>query len=277
MGARPKTLLASFIPPLCTYLIFIRSKDSSDILLLISILLSALFIQISTNFFNDAIDFEKGSDEKRVGPSRITSSGFVTVTKVKRWAIISLGLATLFGVPILLKGGLIYFFMGTLSLFLTYGYTGGPFALAYKGLGEVFVFIFFGLFSVLGTYHLYRVTFDWNVFYIAISFGLLATTLICINNYRDRHTDPLTKKMTLATLVSDRTYLGIIVATVLAPYFIYTFLPFRSYVILFSLPLALKIISHIFKSDGEKLNPVLAMAGGHLLLFSISCVLSINL
>ena len=149
-GARPKTLLASVLPVAASYTLahfhFSSELNSHAFLLLIFAILSAMAIQIATNLFNDAIDFEKGADRHRVGPKRITNDTTMPPVLVKRMANFTLIAAALFGIPLIIQGGWPIFFMGVLSLYLSYGYTGGPFPLAYLGLGELFVFLFFGLF-----------------------------------------------------------------------------------------------------------------------------------
>jgi 1,4-dihydroxy-2-naphthoate octaprenyltransferase len=250
-----------------------------DYLLLICILLCSLFIQFATNFFNDVIDHKKGADDfERLGPTRVTSSGLVPPQTVMKWAFVSVFMALIFGIPLMLKGGVPILMLGLLSLYLTYGYTGGKVSLAYRGLGELFVFLFFGLLSVVGTYYLLTERVNGNVFILGSVFGLLNTTLICINNLRDRDQDQRKNKLTLATRMTRTSYQLFIVTTILVPYLLMTLLlPINLWLLFFVAPLVFSffLIVMVFKKKNAELNSVLAMAGGHLLLFGLTstCVL----
>ena len=148
MAMRPKTLLASLIPPLVSFIYYVGQSHETPYLMLICCLVSALCIQVATNFFNDVIDFKKGADTIRKGPTRVTASGLVRPKTIYLWASLAIFTACIFSIPIVLKGGVIFLILGLISIYLSYGYTGGPLPLAYKGLGELFVFLFFGLFSI---------------------------------------------------------------------------------------------------------------------------------
>ena len=279
MAARPKTLPASLVPPIVTFAFLTYEGLKGDYILLICILLCSLFIQFATNFFNDVIDYKKGADDKeRLGPTRVTSSGLVQPKTVMKWAFISVFMALIFGIPLMLKGGIPILVLGLMSLYLTYGYTGGKVSLAYRGLGELFVFLFFGLLSVVGTYYLLSDKINGDIFILGSVFGLLNTTLICINNLRDRDQDQRKNKLTLATRMTRTSYQFFIVTTILVPYLLMTFLlPLNLRLLFFLAPFAfsLFLIVMVFKKQNAELNSVLAMAGGHLLLFGLTstCVL----
>ena len=279
MAARPKTLPASLVPPIVTFAFLTYEGLKGDYILLICILLCSLFIQFATNFFNDVIDHKKGADDfERLGPTRVTSAGLVPPQTVTKWAFFSVFMALLFGIPLMLKGGVPILLLGLLSLYLTYGYTGGKVSLAYRGLGELFVFLFFGLLSVVGTYYLLSEKMNGNIFILGSIFGLLNTTLICINNLRDRDQDQRKNKLTLATRMTRASYQVFIVCTILAPYLLMNFLLPLNFLLLFFLgPLVFSVllIVMVYKKKNAELNSVLAMAGGHLLLFGLTstCVL----
>lgn len=270
LAMRPKTLLAGGVPPLVAYAYFVGRTSGSALIYLFLCVFGALFIQIATNFFNDVIDFEKGADEKRVGPTRVSSSGLVSIKTVKTWAYVSVGLGALCGIPLIIRGGWPFFVLGLISLYLTYGYTGGKVSLAYRGLGELFVFLFFGLFSVMGSYYLFALEIDLQVFNLASIFGLLATTFICVNNLRDRETDQAVGKMTMATKMSVKAYQGLIMVTIFLPYLLLHF--YRDYKLIYFVFLAIipavKLTSIILNKKGAELNLGLKFSGIHLVVFS---------
>lgn len=270
LAARPKTLLAGVIPPLVTYAYFMTSKQPSAYHYLILAVFGALFIQLATNFFNDVIDFEKGADTKRVGPTRVSAAGLVNIKTVKTWAISCVILAALSGIPLIYRGGIPFLVLGIISLYLSYGYTGGSVSLAYRGLGELFVFLFFGLFSVMGSYYLFSLQLNVGAFVLASIFGLLATTFICINNLRDRRTDLEAHKMTLATRLSVKHYQLFILGTIFLPYLLLHY--FRDlkmiYWTLLALIPALKLAYIALNKEGPELNQGLKFSGIHLVVFS---------
>lgn len=271
LAARPKTLLAGVLPPMVAYAYFLSTAKISALPYLILAVLGALFIQLATNFFNDVIDHEKGADKKRVGPTRVSASGLVKITTVKRWAVTCVVLGALCGIPLIIRGGLAFFFLGLISLYLTYGYTGGKVSLAYRGLGELFVFLFFGLFSVVGSYYLYALEVNPGAFVLASIFGLLATTFICINNLRDRETDFEVGKMTLATKLPLHYYRLLIMATVFGPYFLlHYFKDFKLiYLVFIALIPAIRLVYITYKKKGAELNEGLKFSGIHLIIFSL--------
>jgi 1,4-dihydroxy-2-naphthoate octaprenyltransferase len=271
LASRPKTLLASVLPPMVAYTYFLANSQSSAALYLFLAVTSALFIQLATNFFNDVIDHQKGADKKRVGPTRVSAAGLVDIGTVKKWAIACVTISALCGIPLIVRGGWPFLVLGMVSLYLTYGYTGGKVSLAYRGLGELFVFLFFGLFSVMGSYYLFALTINPGSFVLASMFGLLATTLICVNNLRDRETDTEVGKRTLATKMSVRTYQLFILATIFSPYILlHFFKDFKMvYWVFLGIIPAIKLSVIIFKKTGAELNEGLKFSGIHLVVFSL--------
>lgn len=169
-------------------------------------LLGALFIQMATNLFNDAIDFKKGADtQDRIGPKRVTVSGQMSQRQVYVVAGFMLALALLCGIPLVLQGGMVVVSIGLISMFLAYGYTGGPVPLAYWGLGDIFVILFFGLIAVGVTHYLHTMELATADALVAgLQTGMLATVLIAINNFRDVEQDRLASKKTWAVRFGAR-------------------------------------------------------------------------
>lgn len=271
LATRPKTLLAGVIPPVVAYAYALTTTQDDVSLYLMLAVLGALFIQLATNFFNDVIDFEKGADAKRVGPTRVSAAGLVDIKTVKIWAYTCVSLAAFCGIPLIIRGGWPFLLLGVVSLYLTYGYTGGKVSLAYRGLGELFVFLFFGLFSVMGSYYLFTLKLNAGSFILATIFGLMATTLIGVNNLRDRVTDMEVGKRTMATRFSERTYQYFIVGTIFAPYvLLHYFQDFKMiYWVFLGMVPALKLTLIIFKNKGAALNEGLKFSGIHLVVLSV--------
>jgi 1,4-dihydroxy-2-naphthoate polyprenyltransferase len=271
VAARPKTLLAGVIPPMVAYAYFLATAKGHALTYLALTVMGALFIQLATNFFNDVIDHEKGADKKRLGPTRVSAAGLVEIKTVRHWAIISVTLAILCGIPLIIRGGWPFMVLGIISIYLTYGYTGGKASLAYRGLGELFVFLFFGLFSVMGSYYLFGLQLNLGSLVLASIFGLLATTFICINNLRDRQTDQEVGKMTLATQLHPMKYKLLILFTIFGPYLLLHY--FREmqmiYWVFLALLPAFKLTMISLKKEGAELNEGLKFSGIHLIVFSL--------
>ena len=163
-------------------------------------LASCICIQIATNLFNDAIDHEKGADtERRLGPKRVTATGMLSPKAVMVGAVAFCGLAALIALPMIAERGWLIVAIGAISLFFAYGYTGGPFPLAYRGMGEAFVILFFGFVAVLGSYFVQSgAVGDASIWILGLQCGLYSSVLIAINNLRDIDEDRQTGKRTLA-------------------------------------------------------------------------------
>lgn len=220
LAARPKTLPAAAVPVWVGCVLAREVAGSIDWLLGLCTLLGALCIQIATNFFNDAVDAEKGADtEARLGPRRVTASGLLSRRAVHCGAVTFLALACLAAIPLIQERGWPIIAIGLPSLYLSYGYTGGPFPLAYRGLGELFVILFFGLVAVGGAYFVQTGGWGWEVAVLGFQTGLLSAVLIAINNLRDVHEDRLSGKRTLAVRFGprfvQRLVAGMIVAAML--------------------------------------------------------------
>lgn len=211
LAARPKTLPAAIVPVWAGCVLALKLSGSFDFLLALCTLGGAVAIQIATNFFNDAIDARKGADtERRLGPTRVTASGMMKPQTVMRLATLFLGIAVLCGVVLYQARGWPIVAIGIPSLFLAYGYTGGPFPLAYRGMGELFVIGFFGLVAVTGTVFIQTGEWPREALLLGLQIGMLSAVLISINNLRDREEDATTGKRTLAVRFGPKVAVAVI-------------------------------------------------------------------
>lgn len=211
LAARPKTLPAAVVPVWAGCVLAWKLSGSFDFLLALCTLGGAVAIQIATNFFNDAIDARKGADtERRLGPTRVTASGMMQPQTVMRLATLFLGVAVLCGVALYQARGWPIVVIGIPSLFLAYGYTGGPFPLAYRGMGELFVIGFFGLVAVAGTVFIQTGEWPREALLLGLQIGMLSSVLISINNLRDREEDATTGKRTLAVRAGPKVAVAVI-------------------------------------------------------------------
>ncbi|NJM38522.1 MAG: 1,4-dihydroxy-2-naphthoate octaprenyltransferase [Akkermansiaceae bacterium] len=199
LAARPKTLPAAIVPVWVGCVLAWRLSGKFDLLLAICTLVGSIAIQVATNFFNDAIDARKGADTaRRLGPTRVTASGMMKSQTVMKIATAFLVVALSCGAVLYQARGWPIIAIGIPSLFLAYGYTGGPFPLAYRGMGELFVIGFFGLIAVSGTVFIQMGEWPREALLLGFQIGLLSAILISINNLRDREEDATTGKRTLA-------------------------------------------------------------------------------
>ncbi len=205
LAARPKTLLAGVVPVWLGAVLAGHFIGSFSWGLGALTLASCLCIQIATNLFNDVIDFDKGADtEKRKGAKRVTQSGLISPRVVWAGAWVFLGLACVFAVPLILTRGWPILAIGVPSLYFAFGYTGGPLPLAYRGLGELFVVLFFGVVAVLGSYFVQTGEWSWQPVVAGLQVGMLSTVLIAVNNLRDIDEDRAAGKRTLAVRFGKR-------------------------------------------------------------------------
>lgn len=170
-----------------------------------AILFCVLCIQTATHFFNDALDFIKGADSLlRKGPKRAVQKNLITSSQLFKAGFFCLALAVLAGAYLVWEGGWPIFFIGVLSLVLTYLYTGGPYPLAYTGLADLFVLLFFGLIPVASVFYLNAGYWDQSSFVAGVQCGLLALSLLLVNNLRDETEDRLVGKKTLVVRFGRR-------------------------------------------------------------------------
>ncbi|MFQ5538656.1 MAG: 1,4-dihydroxy-2-naphthoate polyprenyltransferase [Gemmatimonadota bacterium] len=198
MAARPKTLVAAAAPVVAgTGLAAYHGRMA--LLPALAALVGALLIQIATNLANDYYDFVRGGDtHERVGPVRVTQAGILVPQTVRRGMVVVLALAALVGAYLVWVGGWPILVIGLVSLALAVLYTGGPYPLAYHGLGDLFVFIFFGLGAVAGTYYVQALDWSLDAFLVGAGMGAMNTAILVVNNLRDLETDAAAGKRTLA-------------------------------------------------------------------------------
>lgn len=198
LAARPKTLPAAVVPVWAGCLVAWSMNGALSWRLAVVTVFGALFIQIATNFFNDVIDAEKGADtDRRLGPKRAAAGGLLSPRALYQGAIFLLVQAMVCGVFLFQARGWPILLIGIPSLYLSYGYTGGKFPLAYLGLGELFVILFFGLVAVAGTVFIQTGEWPMRAWLVGLQIGLLSAVLIAVNNYRDLEEDRAAHKRTL--------------------------------------------------------------------------------
>jgi 1,4-dihydroxy-2-naphthoate polyprenyltransferase len=198
MAARPRTLPAA-VAPVLVGTALAATLGTFKPLTFVATLLGALFIQIGANLSNDYSDARRGADtEDRLGPVRVTAGGLVPPKQVLTATYIAFGLAVLVGVYLIVTSGWQLLLVGAASILAGVLYTGGPRPYGYEGLGEVFVFLFFGVVAVTGTYFAQRKGLTWESFVLAVPVGLMASAILVVNNVRDLETDRRSGKRTLA-------------------------------------------------------------------------------
>jgi 1,4-dihydroxy-2-naphthoate octaprenyltransferase len=277
LAARPKTLPAAIVPVWAGCVLSWKLQGSWNPWLAFCTLAGAICIQIATNFFNDAIDAQKGADtEKRLGPTRVTSSGLISRRAVFIAAGVFLFLATLCGVVLYQAVGWPIIAIGLPSLYLAYGYTGGPFPLAYRGMGEIFVVAFFGIIAVGGTVLIQMNQWREEAMLLGFQIGLLSAVLISINNLRDREEDASTGKNTMAVRLGDRgarflVWLEVKVAAFCGLLWLKHGLPWLTLASVPLLTLGMFLLFRVFTEPaGKGMNSLLALGGLMLILFAIS-------
>lgn len=250
----------------------------------VAALAAALLIQIGTNLANDYFDFRKGADTAdRLGPVRITQSGLMPAETVRRAGIITFGLAALMGVYLTVVGGLPILVIGLLSIAAGVLYTGGPWPLGYHGLGDLTVFVFFGLIAVIGTAYLHTGTVTGSALVNALPVAALVTAILVVNNLRDIGTDRVAGKRTLAVILGERgtraEYLLLLAVAYLVPLAAWMALgsPRAFWLPWLTLPLAWRLVRTVFTQDGRPLNAALAGTGRLHLAFGILWAVGIML
>ena len=239
-------------------------------------LLTAVLLQIGSNLANDVFDFERGADTpERSGPVRVTQAGLLSPRQVKYGMVIVFGLAALLGSYLAWLGGWAIIVIGIAAILSAIAYTGGPFPLGYYGLGDLFVFLFFGLAAVAGTYYVQAGFVSAAAWWMAIPPGLIITAVLVVNNLRDLENDRRAGKRTLAVILGERAtkvqYLvGMIAAYLVMPIAASTgLIAWSSLLSWLSLPLAIRAAHTVLTQRGRPLNWALAWTGQTALLFSI--------
>src|SRR4051795_6018482 len=199
MAARPRTLPAALAPVLVGTAAAVDVSDDIRVAAFIAALVGSVFIQIGTNLANDYSDARRGADTAdRLGPVRVTSSGLVAPRRVLVATWVAFAIAVAAGIYLVTVAGVVILAVGAVSILAGVLYTGGPRPYGYAGLGETFVFLFFGLVAVNGSYYVQVERLDWFPFGLSIAVGFLATAILVVNNVRDIDTDRRAGKRTLA-------------------------------------------------------------------------------
>ena len=265
-AVRPKTLPAGAVPVVLGTALAAAS-GGFRILPAFVALVCALGIQVATNFINEVYDFRKGADTaERLGPTRAVAAGTIAERTMVRVSIALCAVVALLGVYLVHTAGWPILVIGALSLLFAWAYTGGPFPIAYSGLGELFVFVFFGLVAVGGSYYLQARDFAMPVLLAAVAPGAFSVNILLVNNIRDVATDRKVGKMTLPARIGGGRardlYTALTAVAFVAPCLVW--LTGRSpwcMLSLLSLPLAYRMIRRLYLSEGRELNQVLAGTG----------------
>lgn len=276
LALRPKTLTAALVPIMVGTAFLHAFGYPLEWWISLNALAASLFIQFGTNLVNDAMDFKKGADtEKRLGPQRVTQTGVFSYKSVMMVASLFFLVAVAFGVPLVMHGGTPILLIGLCSVLFGYLYTAGPYPLAYVGLGDLFVILFFGLVAVGGLVFLQLASVPQESLVLGLQVGFLAAVLIAINNLRDIEGDKLAHKKTLPVRFG-KTFARYEIAFL-------SLLPFVGNILWFQkgklwaallpflvLPLAFKLIRRIFQTEPSAIyNQYLAQAAGLHLFFGL--------
>lgn len=275
LAARPKTLPAAAAPVIVGAAVAI-SEDVFRLGPALAALLGALLIQVGTNLANDVFDFKKGADAVgRLGPLRVTQAGLLTPGQVMVGMSLTFGLAALLGVYLIAVSGWPILVVGLLSIAAGIAYTGGPFPLGYHGLGDLFVFLFFGLAAVCGTYYVQAQTLSAGALWAAIPMGALTTNILVVNNLRDIRTDRAVGKKTLAVRLGVQwtriEYLLLLGLAYLAPILMWVLGVTTPWALAawLSLPWVPSPLRLVLREEGRTLNRGLAETARHELMYGL--------
>lgn len=234
----------------------------------------AVLIQIASNFINELEDFKRGADDHRVGPLRAVTAGLITPRSMRRASWLVVVVAFIIGQPLVFRAGWPILVIGVLCLTAAWLYTGGPFPLAYKGLGDLFAFVFFGVVAVVGAYYVHAGVWSTDAFVLSLAPGLLAANILGVNNLRDIPTDAAVGKRTVAVRIGATgarvMYTIFTLAAILAPSLLlrdgkgaWMMLPMAA------LPAGLLLIALVWKRSGAALNPVLGGTAAMYMLYTV--------
>lgn len=275
LAARPKTLPAAVAPVLVGTALAAQLADRFNGLAFAATMLGALLIQVGTNLANDYSDARRGADtEDRLGPVRVTAGGLVPPKQVLFATYLTFALSIVVGAYLIWVSGWPLLIVGLLSILAGILYTGGPKPYGYEGLGELFVFLFFGIVAVAGTYYVQTVDLAWQAFALAVPVGLLASAILVVNNIRDIDTDRRANKRTLAVRLG-RPRTRVLYTAMVAGAFLLAPLPWLAgsldwtlLVCWLAAPLALPPVRTVrTRTDGAALNECLASTGRLQLVF----------
>jgi 1,4-dihydroxy-2-naphthoate octaprenyltransferase len=276
IAARVRTLPAAIAPVLVGTSLALGDGTFHP-LAFVAALLGAIFIQVGTNLSNDYSDARRGADtEDRLGPVRVTAGGLVPPRQVLVATYVTFGLAVACGAYLVAVAGWELLAVGAASILAGVLYTGGPRPYGYEGLGEVFVFLFFGVVAVAGSYFVQVQDLPWQAFVCAVPVGLLASAILVVNNVRDLESDRRAGKRTLAVRLgrtrTRRLYTAMLVLAYGTAPLPWAFGSMAAWLLLpwATIPLALRINAVVrTRTDGPSLNAALARTGATQLLFCV--------
>ncbi len=276
LAARPRTLPAAIAPVLVGTALAI-DYDQFKLLAFLAALIGSIFIQIGTNLSNDYSDARRGADtEDRLGPVRVTAGGLMPPRRVLIGTYVAFGIAVLAGLYLTAITGPELLLVGAASIAAGVLYTGGPKPYGYEGLGELFVFLFFGVVAVVGSYYVQAQELPWEAFALSVPVGLLASAILVVNNVRDADTDRRAGKRTLAVRLGRERARRLFQAMIVVSYLTVIVIPLAGGLSwwvtlpLFTLPLVPSLWKTVAeRTDGPSLNGALADTGRLLGLFSL--------
>jgi 1,4-dihydroxy-2-naphthoate octaprenyltransferase len=275
LASRPKTLLAAVVPVMVGSALAISMNKFFLPYSLVALVCSIL-IQIGTNFTNDLYDFLKGSDTvKRKGPRRVLASGLISVTEMKIAIILDFGLPFLMGLYLVYSAGIFILWVGIISIIAGMAYTAGPYPLAYNGLGDLFVFLFFGVVGTLGTFYLHTKEISILSFIVSIPVGALITNILVVNNFRDIEEDRTANKKTLAVILgrefSKWQFIILIVLSYLTSFILHFLYEFSYWIFLplITIPISIILIKMLYTLKGEELNKTLELSAKFSVLYGL--------
>jgi len=275
IASRPRTLLAAVVPVMAGSALAVH-KGRFYFTYSFVALLCSLLIQIGTNFTNDLYDFIKGADtEQRKGPLRVLASGLVSIKEMKAAVFIVFAAAFLLGMYLVYAGGTLIFVIGVLSIIAGLAYTAGPYPLAYNGLGDIFVFLFFGVVGTMGTYYIHTQEITLLAFIISIPVGALITDILVVNNFRDIEEDKTSNKYTLAVKIGKSftryQFILLLGLSFIVPLILFVFYNFNFWILLpwVTLPLAGNLIKMLYTLEGIQLNKTLELTAKFSALFGL--------
>jgi 1,4-dihydroxy-2-naphthoate octaprenyltransferase len=273
-GARPRTLPAAIAPVLVATAL---AGDSFNPLTALLALIVSLALQIGVNYANDYSDGIRGTDNDRIGPSRITAGGLAKPAQVKSAAFISFGVAAVAGLGLAMTTSWWLIAVGAISIAAAWGYTGGKNPYGYMGLGELFVFIFFGLVATVGSFYVQTEEITGQSILAGVIVGLLACAILVINNIRDRAKDEVVGKLTLAVRLGDKRSRIFYSVLVVAPYLLTAgFGTPWTLLTLLTLPMTISILKALWSGiQGVDLIALLGKTGKLQMLFSLALSLAL--
>jgi 1,4-dihydroxy-2-naphthoate octaprenyltransferase len=275
-GARPRTLPAAIAPVLVATSL---AGSDADFAMAGLALIVSLGLQIGVNYANDYSDGIKGTDDNRVGPTRLVASGLASANSVKQAAFISFAVAAAVGLVLAISTSLWLVAVGAAAIFAAWTYTGSKRPYGYLGLGEISVFLFFGLVATMGSYYVQTQEITWQSFIAAIPMGCLACAILAINNLRDRAQDELVGKRTLAVRLGDSRARKLFIALLLLAHVLTLVIPAENTLItLVLLPQTIVIAKKVRDgATGAALIPLLGKTGQLQLSFAVALSLALVL